>query len=89
MECKCKTTYSSTMHTIIVNIRSNIHLAINDSLYTKVSKICAKCKQSKCHQLKQTFSTPTPSPKILMIIINRFDNNNGNLNDVMYIALPN
>ncbi len=46
MECKCKT-YGSTMHEIIVNIKSNIHLAIKDSLETKVSKVCTKCKQSK------------------------------------------
>ncbi len=32
LECKCKTTYSSTMHEIIVNIRSNIHLAIKEFL---------------------------------------------------------
>ncbi len=57
MECKCKTTYISTMHKIIVNIKSNIHLAIKNSLETKVSKMCTKCKQSKCHKLKQIFST--------------------------------
>ncbi len=44
MECKYKTTYSSTIQELIVNIRSNIYLAIKDSLNTKVSKICAKCK---------------------------------------------
>ncbi len=44
MECKWKTTYSSTMHTLIVNIRSNNHLANTDSQDTKVSKTCAKCK---------------------------------------------
>ncbi len=81
MECKCDT-YSSTMHELIVNIRSNIHLAIKDSRDKKVSKICAKCKQSKRHKLKQTFSN---SPKILMIIINRFDNNN----TIMSCALQN
>ncbi len=83
MECKCKTTYSSIMHEIIVNIKGNIHLAIKDSLETKVSKICTKCKQSKCHKLEQTFST---LPKILMVIINRFDNNNRKLNNVMCIT---
>ncbi len=82
MECKCKTIYSSTMHEIIVNIKRNIHLAIKDSLETKVSEICTKCKQSKCHKLNQTFS----SPQILMVIINRFDNNNNRkLNNVMCI----
>ncbi len=72
------------MHEIIVNITSNIHLAMKDSLDTKVSKICAKCKQSKRHKLKQTFAT---FPKIRMvIIINRFDNNNRKLNNVMCIT---
>ncbi len=41
IECKCKTTYSSTMQEIIVKIRSNVNLAVNDSLNTTVSKICA------------------------------------------------
>ncbi len=62
------------MHEIIVNIRSNIHLAIKYSLDTKVSKICAKCKQS------------TPLSEILMITINRFENNNRKLNNVMLIT---
>ncbi len=38
MECKYKTTYSSIMHKIIVNIKSNIRLAMKDSIDTKVSK---------------------------------------------------
>ncbi len=83
MECKCKTTYSSTMYNIIVKIRSNTHLAIKDSLDTKFSKICAKCKQSKSHKLKQTFLNPQ---KLLMVIINRFNNNNRQLNNVLCIT---
>ncbi len=71
------------MFLIIANIRDNIHLAIKDSLDTNVSKICAKCKQSKCHKLKQIFSLPL---KILMIIIKRDANNNRKLNNVMCIT---
>ncbi len=82
MECKYNTTKSSTMHEIIVNIECNIYLAIKDSLDTQASKICTKCKQSKCLKLKQTFSIPL---KILMVIINRFDHNNRKLNNVMCI----
>ncbi len=70
------------MHKIIVNIRGNIHLAIKVSLDTKVSKICAKYKLSKSHKLKQIFSN---LPNILIIIINRFDNNNRKLKNVMCI----
>ncbi len=47
MEYKCKTTYSSTMHEIIVNIRSNIHLAFKISLDTKLSKICENVSKVK------------------------------------------
>ncbi len=86
MECKCKTTYNSTMHEIIINIKGNIHMAIKDSLDTKISKIYTKCKQSKWHKLKQTFSPSPPPPKILMVNINRFDNNNRKLNNVMCIT---
>ncbi len=68
------------MREIIVNITSNIHLAMKDSLDTKVSKICAKCKQSKSHKLEQTFLNP---PTIVIIVINRFDNNNRKLNNVI------
>ncbi len=62
MKCKCKTTYSSTMHKIIVNIKNSINLAIKDSLDAKFSNICIKCKQNKCHKLKQTFP-PSPPKK--------------------------
>ncbi len=79
MKCKCITTFCSTMHKIIINIRGIIHLAIKDSIETKVSNICAKCMQDK----SQTFSN---RPKILMIIINRFDNNNRKLENVMCIT---
>ncbi len=51
------------MPEIIVNIKSNIHLAIKDSLNTKICNICIKCKENKCHKLKQTFSTPPPLSK--------------------------
>ncbi len=80
MECEYKTTYSSTMYEIIVNNGNNIYLAIKDSIDSKVNNIC---KQSKSYKLKQTFSNPH---KIIMIIINRFDNNNRKVNNVMCIT---
>ncbi len=81
MECKCKITYTLTKHEIIVNMWSNIHLAIKHSLNTKISKICAKCKQSKSQIKANIFK----SSQIIMIIINRFDNNNIKLNNVKCI----
>ncbi len=46
-------------------------------------KICGTCKQNKIHKLMQSLSNP---PKLLVIIINRFDNNNRKLNNVMCIS---
>ncbi len=83
MECKCKTTYSSTIQELIVNIRSNIHLTILDSLDSMIIKICTKYKQNKSHKLNQTFSNPQ---QILMIIINGCDNNIRKLHKVMCIS---
>ncbi len=53
---------------------------IKDSLDTNVSKICSKYKQTKSHKLKQIFSN---SLTILIIIINRLDNNNRKLNNLI------
>ncbi len=83
MECKCKTAYRSTIQELVVNLRSNIHSAIQDYLNSKVIKICPKCKQNKSHKLMQRLSSRL---KIIMININRFDKNNRKLNNVICIS---
>lgn len=52
MEYIFKITYSSTIQEVIVNIISNAHLAIQDSLDSKIIKISAKLKQNASHKLK-------------------------------------
>ncbi len=61
MECKYKITYSSAKHEIIDNIRSNIYLAIKDSLNTKLVKYVQNVKKVNGTKLKKTFS-PTSTP---------------------------
>ncbi len=82
LTCNVSSTSSFKQTELLVPVEKSLHLAIQNTLHSDVTKLCSTCKVNTKHKTTQLISSP---PKILVIVIKRFDNYNNKINKVMNI----
>ncbi len=82
LSCNYANKYSVRQVELMVPVERNLHQAIQKTLNSEVTKLCSNCKSNTKHKTQQIITSP---PKILVIAIKRFDNNNQKIHKIMNI----